>query len=1216
MPRDAILLLLKSYNTKIPVPCNEDINVMPPTIPNSISNPPPFNFGNVTWVEAERRPIANEYRYIYNFDIKTAIQKLALVKRSNKGTNEEREANLIHNYLYTVLNQSRSMTIARLVLSTMMFANVQVNDATELHFCREDINPSIYYLQQLLLPYVSWPFLDVEDGMVYPYEISVSTQLPLLIYSTLNRSISYITGVITTGYFNLCMSVYLEWAEESIDDLHLLQKGKMNMVTKLLNETVMPKEVIPTYSHSGIDSTRSLDYVNEFWLQDEKDALLEVLKQSTTTKTYFKVVADLSKRKLTINQIISHKMALECCTNNSTFKKSSPTLEYDRSAEHHIKNPVVQPPASKTTVHGFPLEQKYTNILKDCVNELDKFNDDISERINLRNLENEYWNRLTNNSAGMTRELIIEKRKNDPILNALPEVPYGQRYVSALIDNDILYNRHLALSSLSNRTKAGKREQIDRRSRWIMMVLNVLQCAFSIVLSYGQELAKLTPYIASGKQIGDVRDMLQSLRASSDPNTIITDNDIRGMDSHTQEQIAQIPITQAFKCLTNYPIDSFFFARRASVPIRVHNERGDVIQISEREFSAAQVFLMEVISKMRSQEFEFSEGWLAEFVAIEGSVFWSGAFHTAVQHNTFLAGMLHVLQNYVNHKYHRMAAKFNGQVLGDDISLELIFRGTIEEQEEAASNIIAYFIESLRQCGFQADPESSRFQATFLQQTANFGKVKPKHARLSIVVSERSDGRKKDPFGQVKEVGDLLDEMSARCPIPENVNIVLLSYWTVMRHISYGVADDINENLFRGAKWVAKTDKYVRVSIPFVAIYLPEIFGAPMFPGYDLEGKYLAPSFFMPKGLMHYWLLFAYTQTKLPVTTIKESESKSPITEMFQGVNRNVAYDKFIKIERAEQLSKKDVLDEIGFGFAQTLFEIVPKANQFDKKVEHTLGFQQLVRRGIYHLNSLKVSAASRAETVLREKNIDIPRSVGYVNQPENRIKQAFALKNERSRVMGATNSMVIKKLIRKVNHTFKFKYDVLVLAQPIRVEKSIKLSPESRVLGRTDLGPCAKSGSRIHSIQLVSGTPFNTPSKKFLIESIVSDLPFGADGELILSTGAKIYRVDPGLMNAYFTYLGVDIHKFEMMRRSVVEYIKHGSYDYSSVYNSRKYFYVNTSVSFFHQISPEAEVAYKSPKLNAFVKLFTRDVFFTFPHEKETIQVHVPISLRNYFAK
>jgi hypothetical protein len=415
-------------------------------------------------------------------------------------------------------------------------------------------------------------------------------------------------------------------------------------------------------------------------------------------------VQDLLEKKYTINEIILHKMALETCTNNSTFKKTSPVLEYDRSAEHKVNLAILQE-CAEVLYNNYALTPRYTGILKEVYEELMSKRDVIRERLKKLNFEAEFFDRLTNNAGGMMQDHIVTKKQTNKYLIAMPDLPYGQRYLGALIDTEEMYNKEAALESVTGSVKAGKREQIDRRVRWIMMVINQIQAAFSIALSYGKELVRESSYIASGKQVGTMKDMLQVLRASSTDNTIITDNDIRGMDSSTQEQVADLVLNVVFQALSGLKIPNFLYARETVVLATCFDKHGSANGKVEVKLNAAQVYLIDIIGKMRVTNYTYVEGWVSKTTNIAGNMFWSGAFHTAVQHNTFLSSILSLLWKEISRMIVSCQPKMNGAVLGDDITLELQFSEMNLDTEKTATKIIKRLQSMLKDAGFLADPE-------------------------------------------------------------------------------------------------------------------------------------------------------------------------------------------------------------------------------------------------------------------------------------------------------------------------------------------------------------------------------------------------------------------------------------------------------------------------------------------------------------------------------
>lgn len=214
MNRDAILLILKSVITHKPTPCPSDpCNIQPYINFTHIYNPPSFNFGQVIWLEGQQKPVS-KYRYMPNFELKTGLRKIvdklntlnSVDNPMGKYDPQVREATYFHTFLLRGLNQTRSVNVARMCVVNLLLFHVTPPSQFTLHHCEQEQNPSMHYIQQLLSPYISWPFLDSTTEMYYPNDQPMSTQLPLLMYSILTKTLAYTYGVITVGYFNLCIS--------------------------------------------------------------------------------------------------------------------------------------------------------------------------------------------------------------------------------------------------------------------------------------------------------------------------------------------------------------------------------------------------------------------------------------------------------------------------------------------------------------------------------------------------------------------------------------------------------------------------------------------------------------------------------------------------------------------------------------------------------------------------------------------------------------------------------------------------------------------------------------------------------------------------------------------------------------------------------------------------------------------------------------------------
>nr|APG79172.1 RdRp [Hubei reo-like virus 3] len=1235
MNRDAILLIIKSVNTTKPIPCHDDPCQESEAIDFSFSkNCKRYEFGMVTWKQGQRIP-DTEFRYIVNCEVKSSLQmflsELSLNDNSTKElTNRKRESMLYQKLLTKTLNQTRSINIAKMCFANfLLFKSVPTNGNT-LHHCFNEENPSIYYLQKLLNDYITWPFLDTTTEMYYPNELKMSSQLPILIYSVLNKALSYTFGIMTVGYFNLSMKVFLEWAKVSFDDLHLLQKSDMNKVTKFLNERVSASKIF-TYSGNNVTGVRNVHLEKEFWYKNEKEELEEILTQVKTTKPYFDYIIKLRKRTFSRDELILHKMALENCTNNTTFKKSSPALEYERSAKPRLNKPVTNP-YPEEMIDGFTTKPRYKGVMGRIWNNLSNKMEYISEKLKNRDFQAEFYERLTNNASGLTSADILHSKRNHALLKTFVSAPYGQRYITALIDNEVLFNRLLAISSITGRVMAGKRDQIDRRVRWIMMVLNCLQAVFSLALSIGREQHKTVSTVASGKQVGNIKDMMQVLRTSSDPNAIITDNDIVGMDSSTQEQVVGAVLCFVFGVLSGVGDAPYFFSNGREATADVYDEIGNVIGKNTYNLNGAQDYMIEMIGKMRSNNFILSDTWVGSDVTIPGSVFWSGAYHTAVQHNVWLSEMLSLLLDDMIRTYTETNARLDASVMGDDVSAAILQNQNSELADKNATEIIAQLIAMLDESGFHAEPECSRCSSTFLQQTGLYGAVKPKSARLSLNVSEHEISRIRDPISQIKEMGDILDEMSGRSPFPEAAINILNSYWCVNRVLALSKGIEGNKSFEKrlinlknksvGAykNWIRVSTSGVKIIVPYVGIYLKEIFGNTL-PSFHsvIDNVTKKPSFLSPKGTFTERCLFEMSyikRTSSEINNITERDRQNKLNrlnmEFKLGLISEEIYNKKKDLPgRFDTINKINfkIIDDLGFTFAQWLSEnIISKARMLKRDLENP-SFNTIVNIGKQKQNQRKAALSYAGVNNLRKGGYSIPESLIYYNQPKVRVEQAFALKLEKSRKFGDDNESIIDKLIDYINGEVKnFKFGELQLLDynVIPTNQKIELSPDAHLLIQSSLGPCASIKTIHHRGLMLFGFPFNLKSRDLAVESFKNVLSFGADADKVLNEAVRIYNRDQRYLVEFLYAIGVEPSEHKRMESIIKEFRFQGITQYKSVFNVRKFFYFIPSTSRANSLSIFRQPITRHRRWGVLHSMIVRDYFLAFPETKEKIFIDI----------
>nr|WPV63690.1 MAG: RNA-dependent RNA polymerase [Wufeng shrew reo-like virus 4] len=1232
MNRDAILLILKSVNVLEPIPCTSDPCQIQPASDFSFNKLcDRYMFGMVTWSEGQRIPVS-KYRYIVNCEVKSSLKAFKdELELSEELTDRKREAMLYQKFLTKTLNQTRSINIAKMCLANiLMIHSCPINNNT-LHHCTSEQNPSIYYLQQLLSPYISWPFLDTTTEMYYPNDLKMSSQLPILIYTVLNKSIAYRFGVITVGYFNLLMKTFLEWAKISLDDEHLLQKGNMNKVHKLLNDKVIDSFAY-VYLDSSIIGTRKVHLEKEFWYGNEFNELSDILTATKTTQDYFKYFKDLNSRNFHRDELILHKMALENCSNNTTFKKSSPAMEYERSAKPRLNKPITHPHA-KEMINGFSIEPRYTGMLKRVWDNLISKSDEIAERLRNHDFQAEFYERLTNNASGLTQAHIQQSKLSHPILKTFTSAPYGQRYITALVDNEVLFNKTNALDSVTSWVMAGKREQIDRRVRWIMMVLNVLQAVFSVSLTVGKEQHKTVPYVASGKQVGNIKDMLQVLSTSIDVNTVITDNDIVGMDSSTQEQIVGLVLSFVYHTIGKIGDADYFYSRGRVAISEIFDELGMKIGIGSHQINGIQDYMIDVISAMRSNNFIFSDTFVGSEVTIPGSVYWSGSYSTASGHNVWLSETVSILNDEVMSEFTETQVRLVGSILGDDLSVGIKQNSTSDVSDRNATKVIAKLIAMLHDAGFEADPESSRCSSTFLQQTGFYGAVKPKFARLALNVSEHEIARTRDPISQIKEIGDILDEMSGRSPDPEAAINILNSYWVVNRSINLVKGIEYNSSFIKRVKvllslvnekylrWIkVSSETSVRLVIPFCGIYLKEVFGN-TFPGFYsvLESKLMRPSFLSAKGTFTERCMFELSYIRLTRDEQLELIEKDRIHKLSKLNDKfrngkislndyNVRKDLPGRINVSEKINF-DRLERLGFTFVQWLTKNVITKARMSKRDSENPNFDVLVNIGKAKQNQKRSALAHLGANELEQANVSINQSLIYYNQPRSRIQQAFALKQERGRKFGDRNESILDGLISFLTlkrREFQFSDINLLDYKIIHTELDVEYSKDQDIIASSTLGPCA-SQKTIHFIGLqLFGFPFDIPSRDAAVESFKNVLSFGADAELVLSNAVDILNKKPKYLSSFFYAIGIPTTDHKRMENIVKEFRFNSILKYTGIFNVRKFFYFTPHTRNTLNLSIYKPSQFRKRNWGILHSMIIRDYFLAYPETKKKLMIQV----------
>lgn len=1171
-PRNIHFVIFMSIESNVnSCPCNDDVQIPFVNLPQSIRNPPKHIFGSIKY-DPVLDVVSKKYRYINNFNVQELINQCKGISASLEKGDMEREAHLYLKYVFSVLNQSRSISLSSVVLSLFYSSTCSVKDQLFIHRCKQCYSPFFRYFQDMFINYIRWPFFDNPKGMLWDMSVISSSSLVPLLYALCHREVSYITGVISVGYFNLCMHNFYEWGTVSFSDLHLDQKGKMNKVTKLLHER-LKNDKVPIYMDNNVVGVREIGNIREYWYKDEKEELLNIIDNINSTRTYFNHIKFLLTLTFSINELISHIMALECSTNPSDFKKSTPVLEYERSVKP-IVNVALFNTLEKEEIMNIPITNCFTGILSEMYEHVSNSVKDALDTLKYHDFLAEYYARLTNNSSGMTRESLDKLLEESELAQNIPDLPTYSRYISALLQDYELNDEALTYESVARPSKSGKREQNDRRSRFIMMVPNAYQVVFSITLTICQFYQKKSKFIASGKQTGTIRDMYEHLYATSEENVIILDSDIKGADTSTQQALVQIPMLCAFNTIQNNYIgaNEFLFATKGPIEVIHYHEDGSFTSF-QKELNAIQTYFIKVQAAMRSVPFLYIDGNVVKMIIIPSDIFWSGMFSTASTHNTNFDSLTDIHTNRWLTSYVRFGLRFFGSILGDDLSIKYTFN--YSDLNEIFKNVDAFnesFIDLFHSAGYEVEPETSRYKCTFLQQVSFCGKVRPKPARLSIYCAESRASRDRNPFAQLSEFGDILSEYSARCPFPIMTDVILTTLWIVNSEIKiYDVESSIIKRFYDKLKLNKDVTRFIEVQkdtitfiIPFVTKYLPNVNGTKL-PKFYYEGATLTPSYYSPKGSITYWMLskiFLLNISKQDYQTLKERYINHIMSHKIKTKNekqKQVLSDDLITIPNSF-LINYEKLSELGFTFGQWLYENQDKRPKMTKEELQNPHLKRLFSIGTSKLSSVKKLESIRGLDVLREANINIPVGITYIKRAETRIQQAIETK--KYDVSPKFSKKLILLFLRENFKSVTFKIpDLHMIDFDFKISKHL-IQPKLTVLAhnKTDLSPCLPYGSNGFFLQELVGTPFDDVGPDVIMESLKVDLPIGASPEMILKEGIKIYKKDKSLLVYYYNALGLRHELHDQLTKIIELSFKFGNMSWKSIIQTRKFFFFSTN--------------------------------------------------------
>nr|WPV63640.1 MAG: RNA-dependent RNA polymerase [Jingmen bat reo-like virus 2] len=1199
-PRAIVLDIMKLVNWDIDK--MKTIYGFIPEIPHEILNPPKFQPTWFNYSPEYNRPINPYMRYVPNIDVssfyKTYSPAIPTIKECEHN-NDLRSIRAMHILLRDYTNELRALYSHKIIIG-LIEGTISNNVDYDIHPC---YSLPLYIIHKLLEPYDDWPFLETGNKMQWNMNIKASSMLPTLIYVLFNLQIQLILGNVSFIACRIAIEVYLDWARVSLNQLHLDNKSNYTAPVKLLFEYVNDV-TLPIYGDDGtlLNIKKGVGKCDEIWYGDEKEELLHKLSLTHPSyQTYFKQI--MAKGIKDVPTLINIMTEISIIANPGNFKKTAPVLEMRKSVDPKTENPVPFPRVLEVYDDMVKLKYDFTDVpgLKQIWDEFQLIKPTMLEHVNNIDMEREFWERITNKSAG--------KQLDDAIKATLPDklIPLTkQRLIQALLTRDEFNDQALFMQKVMFPGEIGKREQNDRRLRMIEVVNNLIQSLAIIPYKVAEILSESIDDLASGKQVGDIRDMVIQLVGSSDEHNIISSVDISGADAATQKPLALMIFCASLELFKNYEKKNYFWAGKRET--LVYNVKSNETQM--REINPIELFVSQILPLIQNVDFKLRDGVFGTLTAVSGMIFWSGLFSTAGQHNFILALCVRSLSRIWQRNNKDVRSRL--QVSGDDVMQIFKYMSDDEVQEYMKA-----LLENFTTIGFESVPELSKWSGVFLQQKAVFGRVAPLPARISVICSEKGESVSRILLEQFEELHSVFTELAARSRYAENWMPIYRGLFNASRNIQYEVnrltegskafLNNVNNNkLLR--RFIRYNGLNVRIIYPYVTLFSPQGLGTP-FPSIITKyGNILPASHLMPmkSDVQNIILRRLYCKDDRDVSEGEKVIIKVKVMKARRAKAKSLDIKLPNVMDEAELWvplywrMDHELLEEHGWTFAQYICSIDIKERLLLRR-EADIGerwISDLVARLENTQNQELLQISRKADERLKDLRIFIKDSLLYHKSAAERIKNSIMEMPESDAEISDASNYIIGKLMLyngkykqapnegMFSVMLKWSHEVRDLSSDYKYNKDIVLIPSFREGSEAEsvLSTTCYTMTRLSGSSLVYSKFDKTKFRNIQIEDIVSE-------------GVRIYNISPTLIETYFDAIQLPQRYLTEVRDLIIEAATFGISAYRTILQPRKYFAINTHpMAFLGSISAlDVATNRRNKQIEDYRRVVARDILLSY---------------------
>lgn len=881
------------------------------------------------------------------------------------------------------------------------------------------------YLRQILFYYRKFPF-HIKDGKVLVHDdaLVMDIQLPIILHCLLNGAMHEFNGNLTHDTAKLYVNHLLHCAHISVSNESLNLKSKMREWIKLAYSYIRRIGVIK-FDEECVPSGVELSKVEgEFWLPEEKEKLISNLKSLpayylpwvnkllNTTKTLCNkaIVDDDVAYKL--NSWFSWMISsTHLISNFSIYHKTSLFLEYEKSVEPKLIKNIPEPKIEKAMkVGGVMIPYKYdwassSNTLYEIECYMKStMQEHVSDFFINNNMESVYVTTLTNKSGGI-------KAEDMDLPEGLQNISHV-RLIKFALDRESYEIKHIFMQNVCRPGKCTIRYQIDRRSRLIIIVSNEIQTLEIMILSAFNQIKKHDPWIAVGKQVGNICDAKLQLKYSGDLKVIKCNSDFKGMDAHMRPVMFKfmrhtlVDMIGNALAVNNSNNRKFFAFNDDKFEISTLNSSGNVIAREKVEVPALVQHQLMVLNNMYPMEMLLNDRFFNKVMIVNEQTFQSGFFGTSANHTEFSAAQKHVAFNKFILKY--PLARIWITIMGDDIFQALSM------SDDQAYEWMTMNREMLEELNFEIDEDATRFFGVFLQQACFCGSYVPYSSRMSIFCDEKSENVLRHPVDMIKIMNPVVRTYCQRSMFCESHPAIVMSIWNNIRdhreNIHYSNVNGLLQNILNHDHINRHLEFFsygyrndLHYLFPYVLPYCSPI-SVPLCPMItcDVTGSKLAS----PRQL---------------VTSVQGDIAYSVINSKFYKVNDpNLTVFKNGKVYITEFI---DIIDwqyrnALGFTLSEYLLKFSRVASLHDKRLKD-IGINvidELSNAVKLYLPKVKLERSNIAKSKLSAKGIPIPPNLSYENLPKVRIEQSILANVESNEETGLIDSR-FAMYVTKFNH-------------------------------------------------------------------------------------------------------------------------------------------------------------------------------------------------------